>query len=330
MKTITMRAGFFSLLLSLLIVSCTDELGPNDNDPNPNNPNPPGELALFAIDTAKINTLTITGTNETTIINRMENLNSYFGDLSISPDGEKLAYTNYQASGTVPDMVVTRELRVANADGTADHAVYTSNEAGINIASVRYCSDGKIFFMVETFFPDATRTLHLVNADGTGLETITGQYNLVDISNDRNYYLLNPSMGANGAAVAIIDRNGDGGAGGLYHNEDFDGIDEFAVGRGVFTKDGKLAVIPYKDGSAIKARVVNMETKASATNILVEGVSDNWINFHLDMAADSNRGIITLTGMDYAKSKSYVFNLTTGDVAVPFENNDAHVRVYVK
>lgn len=322
MKTLKITgAAFCMFLAAMLTASCSSD----DNDENVN-PGPTGETVLVAIDTAKINVMRIDGTSETTIINRMENLNSYFTDLSFSPDGTKIAYTNFQATGVVPNMTYTRELRVADIDGSNDHAVYTVYESGVSFGAVKFGNDNKIFFKTQTVFPSASTTLHLVNADGTGHEVVPGTFNMTDVSASRQYYIV-PSMSS--ANVTIIDKNGDGGFGGTYHNENFGGIDQYAIGNGVFTSDDKYAVIPYKDGNDIKVRIINMATKAAETKTIAQAASANWVNYHLSMGVD--KGVLTLRGADYAKSKSYVFNLTTGEVAQPFENNDDTVsNVYIR
>lgn len=320
MKTLKLTGAICSFLFIALMASCSDD----DTQPN-NGGNPQtGELTLFAIDTAKVNVMTRTGTNETTIINKKVNLNSYLNDLSISPDGTKIAYTNYQASG-MPSNSYMRELRVANIDGTNDRVLYADDNPSVNIGNIRFCSDNKIFFVISTAFPAASNTLKLVNADGTGLETIQGGYNLSDISDDRRFYLV-PSQTVN--AVTIIDKNGDGGAGSLYHNVTFTQDQELR--SGVFTNDGSVAVIPFKEGNQVKARVVNVAAKTHEDITLITGLGSGWISFQLEMAADNKHGIVSITGNDYTKSKSYVFNIETKQVDTPFENNDDNVySVYI-
>ncbi|RZJ70778.1 MAG: hypothetical protein EOO45_12445, partial [Flavobacterium sp.] len=107
MKTIKSSVAIGLLLLAASFTSCS-----NDDTTTNNNNNEPGELALFVIDTARVNSISLTGTNATTIIDRMENLNSYISDLSISPDGTMIAYTNYQSVFS-PDAAYKREVRVA-------------------------------------------------------------------------------------------------------------------------------------------------------------------------------------------------------------------------
>jgi hypothetical protein len=89
-------------------------------------------------------------------------------------------------------------------------------------------------------------------------------------------------------------------------------------------------VIPYEEGADLKVRVINMTTRTSSDITVITGLSGGWLSYHLAMAADSDRGILTVTGEGYAKSKSYLFNLSAGTVAAPFENNDENVlNVYI-
>jgi len=321
MKKFTISGLLFIFILSLSVMSCSDDSDENVT-PEPE-PQPAGEAMLFAIDTARVKTVTLTGVTGTTIVDRMENLNSYISDMSISPDGTKIAYSNYQSVFT-PSMAYTREVRVANIDGSGDHVIYTSSDSGVSIGAIRFCSDNKIFYVTQTSFPDLTRTLNVINADGTGNQVLQGQYDIVDVSDDRQYYLINDLATI---SISIIDVDGDNGAGGLYHNE---GIGGESLSEGTFTNDGSKAVIPYKDGNEIKVRIIDMATKTSTTKTLVSGLGSGWISYHLEMGADSNRGVVTLAGSDFPKSKSYVFNLTTGDVSAPFENNDENIfDVYI-
>ncbi len=316
---------FFCIAVGLM-ASCCSEDSTNENP----GPGEPGELVLVAIDTAKVVTMNQTGGGTAVVVNRLNNSSSYFSALSISPDGTKIAYGDYQTVTFSPDLVKTRQIRVAGIDGAGDNEIYSAEDTSISFGAIRYLSGNKIFFVEETYWPDATRKLMVVNSDGTGLQTLPGHYDVADITDDLAYLLVAPVMGANGPFVQIINRTGDNGAGSLHHNEAFDGIGEYAVGSGVFTADGKLAVIPYVSGSEIKARVINMDAKTSSDVTLVSGLSGGWLSYRLAMASDSNRGVITVTGEGYAKSKSYVFNLSENSVAAPFENNDENVlNVYM-
>jgi len=308
-----------------IMASCSSEDSSNQEPVTPQ-----GELLLVAIDTAKVITMTEAGTNPVVMLNRLTNTSSYFSSLSISPDAGKIVYDDYQTTSFSPDLISTRQIRVMNADGTGDHIAYESADTSVSFGAIRFCSNNKIFFVEETYWPDMSRKLHTVNADGSDLQTLQGQYNVADVTTDMNYFLLQPTAGSSSLAVQIIDRSGDNGAGSLYHSEPFSGIDEYGVGSGVFTADGKLAVIPYEEGTDLKVRIINMATRTSSDITVVTGLSGGWLSYHLAMAADSDRGILTVTGEGYAKSKSYLFNLSTNIVAAPFENNDENVLgVYI-
>jgi hypothetical protein len=314
MKKLKLTGAICFLLSAFLIASCSDD----DSQPNSNPAPQTGELALFAIDTAKVVVMSATGANATTIVNKMQNSNSYIGEMSVSPDGSKFAYSNYQR--TFNPQTSTTEIRVANLDGTGDHVVFTSPESYLSISSIRFCSDNKIFFVTQTSSP-FVRKMHTVNPDGTAHEESGGNYSMIDISNDRKYLLMEAQMPSNN--VRIIDRSGDGGAGSVYHTEAFTAVQ--TAREGTFTSDGKLAVIPYKEGNDMKVRIIDVAAKTATNKTLITGLGSGWLSFHLEMAADSNRGVITLTGSDYIKSKTYVFNLATGEVAAPFENNDENI-----
>ena len=314
------------LAIFLFLASCSSDDAPdNNNDPDPDPQ--PTDLVLVAIDTARVVVMTATGGDQAVVLDRLQNTNSYFGGLSISPDGTKFAYSDYQMTGNWPDQVRTRQIRVANADGSGDHMAYEAENTEVYFEAVKFCDNNKIFFTELTDFPDPTRALKVVNADGTGLETLTGQHDVAGVSNDLNYYVSNASENMENPIVQIIDRNGDNGAGGLYHNESFAGEDPYMIGEGVFTKDGKKIVIPFTSGTDAKARIIDMETKTSTTITIVSGITSAWFVYNLAMGSDSNRGVATIAGED--NSMSYVFNLSEGTVAAPFENNDDNVmQVY--
>lgn len=300
------------------MVSCS-----SDDSGTPAGPINAGELKLIAIDTAKVNTISITGTNEQTILNKLVNSSSYIGDFCISPDGTKFIYVNQQMEGTVPNLVFTREIRKANIDGTGDVRLYGVPNQETHIGKIKYCSDGKIFFGTYTIFPDAARALHVMNADGTGLADLNWGGDIIDASDDRAYYLVNITAGAQ-----ILDADADNGLPGMYHTESIGSAAD--IGDGVFTNDGKYAVVPYKENATIKAKVIDMATKTSETLTLITGLGSGWTNYHLEMASDGKRGVVTITGSDYAKSKTYIFNRETGTVEAPFENNDENIfDVYV-
>lgn len=298
------------------MVSCS-----SDDSGEPTEPIGPintGELKLFAIDTAKVNTISMTGTNEQTVLNKLVNSSSYIGDFCLSPDGTKFIYVNQQMEGVVPNLVVIKEIRKANIDGTGDVKLYETLDTDIYIGKIKCCSDGKILFETYTNFPNVTRDLHVMNADGTGLTDLNWGSEIMDVSDDRAYYLVETTAGPQ-----ILDADADNGMPGLYHAENLSSAE--SIEDGVFTNDGKYVVLPYKESSTIKARVINMATKTSETITLITGLGDGWISYHLEMSSDGKRGVVTITGSDYTKSKTYVFNIETQAVETPFENNDENI-----
>jgi len=316
MKTIT---TLFKVCFAVVLISLTSCSNDDASEPTPPvGPINTAELKLFAIDTAKVNRITMTGTNEQTILNKLVNSSSYIADFCLSPDGTKFIYVNHQMEGTVPDLVFVREIRKANVDGSGDVKLYEISDQETHIGKIKYCSDGKIFFGTYTIFPNVTKNLHVMNADGTGLTDLNWGSDIMDASDDRAYYLV-----SNDAGVQILDADADNGMPGLYHTEDMGASED--IDDGVFTNDGKYVVIPYKENNTIKARVIEMATKTSETITLITGLGNGWTSYHLEMASDGKRGVVTITGADYTKSKTYLFNAETGVVEAPFENNDENI-----
>lgn len=298
------------------MVSCS-----SDDSGQPTQPVGPintGELKLFAIDTAKVNTISMTGTNEQTVLNKLTSSSSYIGDFCLSPDGTQFIYVNQQREGVVPNMLYIREIRKANVDGSGDVKLFEITNQETHIGKIKFCSDGKIFFGTYTNFPDVSRNLHVMNADGTGLTDLNWGSDVIDVSDNREYYLVNTTSGPQ-----ILDADGDNGLPGLHHAENLSTAE--TIEDGVFTNDGKYVVIPYKEGNAVKARVIDMVTKTSETLTLISGLGTGWAIFHLEMGSDGKRGVVTIAGADYTKSKTYVFNIETGTVEAPFENNDENI-----
>lgn len=316
MKTITTLFKICFAVILLSMVSCS-----SDDSGEPTQPVGPintGELKLFAIDTAKVNTISMTGTNEQTVLNKLANSSSYIGDFCLSPNGTQFIYVNQQREGVVPNMLYIREIRKANVDGSDDVKLFEITNQETHIGKIKFCSDGKIFFGTYTISPDVTRNLHVMNADGTGLTDLNWGSDIIDVSDDREYYLVNTTSGPQ-----ILDADADNGLPGLYHYENLSTAE--TIEDGVFTNDGKYVVIPYKEGNAVNARVIDMTTKTSETLTLITGLGTGWSLFHLEMGSDGKRGVVTIAGADYTKSKTYVFNIETGTVEAPFENNDENI-----
>lgn len=317
MKKFTTLFKICFAVIILSMVSCSSD------DSNPSGPGTigggnTGDLRLFAIDTAKVNTISMTGTNENTVLNRLFNSSSYFGAFSLSTDGKKFVYADHQMTGAFPNFVNVNEIRIANSDGTDDVKIYELLDNQAYIDMIRLCSDGKIFFTLFKPFPANTSQAFVMNSDGTGIETKSYNGPIVDVSDNRQYYLIETSTG-----VQILDANLDNGAGGVYHSENI--ADPDNMKNGVFTNDGKHVVVPFKDGTTIKARIIDLLAKTATTMPLVTGLPSDWIYYHLEMASDGKRGVVTVSGGDFIKSKTYVFDIKTGIVNDPFENNDDNV-----
>lgn len=304
-------------IIILSLVSCSSD------DSNPTGPveigtGNTGDLRLFALDTAKVNTISMTGTNEVTVLNRLFSNSSYIAAFSLSTDGKKFVYADHQMTGSFPNLVYVDEIRVANSDGTNDIKIYGLSDSQSYVDMIRLCSDGKIFFTIFKPFPVNTSQAYVMNSDGTGIENLNYNGRIVDVSDNRNYYLIETATG-----VQIIDRTLDNGAGGVYYSENITDFDNMK--SGVFTNDGKSVIVPFKEGNAIKARIIDVAAKTSTTMPLVNSLPLDWIYYHLDMASDGKRGVVTVSGGDFIKSKTYVFDIKTGIVNAPFENNDNNV-----
>lgn len=306
-------------VLFISLFSCSND----DNGGGPTGPVNTADLKLFVIDTAKVNTISVTSTNEVTILNKRVNSSSYIGDFCISPDGKKIIYVNNQQTGVYPNLVSVREIRIANNDGSGDAKIYEELDNNTYIGTIRYCNDNKIVFSTLTYQGAfITAQVHEMNNDGTGLIEVHYAPNFEDVSADKGFYLVNTDT-----SVTIYDADADNGTPGLYHTETISTAE--SINGGTFTNDGKLAVVPYKEGNSIKAKVIDMATKTSNTVDLITNLSAGWYFYHLAMTSDSKRGIITVSSSDNTKSKSYIFDIKTGVVQAPFENNDENVsQVY--
>lgn len=313
---------FIGIVFTIFSCSSTDE---ESLTPNNNNPINPAELKLFVIDSAKINTISSLGTNEITILNRKVNSSSYIKQLSIGPNAEKIAYIDSQNAGN-PSFIITNSLRVVNANGSNDTELFSTTDH--QIIAIKYCTDGKIHFAKRHNTTNAVK-FGTINADGTGLQEATGYYgSIVDITNDRKYILLEANTLSATPNVQIIDLSLDGGAGEPYHTENFAGVDPYQIREGNFTQDGKYAVIPFKDGSDIKIRIVDMATKTATTKVIVTGIT-GWASLDVELASDSNRGVLTVMGENFTpKTNTYLFKLNDTVITNFLNNDDTVLNVY--
>ena len=322
-----------SLITAITISSCSSSSDDAKSPPapQPSGPVNSGSLNLIAIDTAKVIKMNENGSSPVVVLNRNLNQNSYMSDFCFSPDGTKFIYVDVQASGVVPNFVRSVKLKIANINGTSDTDLFTAQNAlqGSEISSIKYCSDGKIFFAYKMATASGNAfasTYNTINPDGTGLTNsnpVSGQY--FSVSNDRRFYITNATaVGTTTTNTIIYDKTLDGGAGGVYHIENsLAGSD---LGNPSITNDGKYVVIPFKIGNEIKLRIVDMATKTGVTKSIVTGLASNGYDyFRFHMASDNIRGVLTVGGQNSQKSKSYVFNTSTGVASTPFENNDENV-----
>ena len=321
-----------SLITAITISSCSSSSDEAKSPaPQPSGPVNSGSLNLIAIDTAKVVKMTENGSSPLVVLNRKLNQNSYMSDFCFSPDGTKFIYVDQQASGVVPNFVKSIKLKIANIDGTGDTDLFTAQNAlqGSSISSIRYCSDGKIFFAYKMATSNGSATAlnyNIINPDGTGLTSANaasyGEY--FNVSNDRRFYSnIASSTGNNGFRWYIYDKTLDGGAGGVHSQVDFAQTIELAYSS--ISNDGKIAVLPYKDGNTIKLKIVDMTTKVASDKTILSGLAAGYTSFRFHLASDSVRGVLTMTGQNYPKSKSYVFNTSTGVASAPFENNDENI-----
>jgi len=320
MKKINLLFIVFGLSFLMSLFSCSSDDGGNSNTNGSVNT---GELKLFLLDTAKVNTISPTGTNEKTIVNRLFNLNSYISGMAISPDGSKIVYSESQTTGVYPNLVHSKEIRIANNDGSDDRSLFSSTSNEVNFGGIKVSTD-KVYFMTYNYTAN-TKTINTVNLDGTGLQSDPAYYFIEDISTDGKYFTVPVSDNQTDFLARIMDKTGDNGAGSLYHAETFPLTAE-KLTSGIFTNDGKKVIYAYVEGSDVKIRSLDIATKTAQTVSIIQNVNLEFFNLSMSMASDSNRGVITIA--DYnanTPSKSYVFNLATTTVTSTFSNNDDNI-----
>lgn len=329
MKKITF---YFALLILVLLsfMSCSttpDEPLPSTSDVNVNT----GPLKLFVLDTARVKTISMTGTNETTILNRFVNTSSYIYQLSLNANGSKFVYSDVQGSSQNGMFTATKTVRIANANGSGDMVVYTVPTSTAStqheLSLIKYGSN-KIFFVTTTrTFVGGVMSIiskfNSINPDGTGLVTVNfvgSQIYSGDITSDGKFYGSSNSSGT-GGSFTIMDRTGDNGGGSVYYTDTFSS--SLNVSNLVFSYDNKFAYYSYLEGQTLKVKIINMATKTAEIKTVATGVTTSGFSSGLDIsvASDNNRGIIVVNQYDNNPTKSYVFNLTSGSSAT-FNNND--------
>ncbi len=298
---------------------------------NPNVVVNTGNLRLFVIDTAKVNTIMPNGSSETTILNRMVNTSSYISSFSINNDNSKFAYVDNQGAFTTIFTPVNT-VRVSNSNGTADVAIYTApantNSVTNQIGFVKFGAS-KIYFAtaVQTLqgaFLSTIAKLSSCNFDGTGLvaENLQGDLYNTDVTTDGRYLASNTALPYT-PAIQIIDRTGDGGAGSVIFQEN---LPNGNTSKPVFAYDNTFAYFAFAETQSIKIRIINMTTKTAETKIIATGFTPTSFYISLSVGSDKNRGVVTVDPFSSAPTKSYVFDLTSG-VSTNFNNNDNTVQV---
>ena len=330
---INFKHNFLSLAVGCLtlLTSCTK----SDPDPTPVVVPPPtvigtntGDLKLFVIDTAKVNTVTMTGTNETTILNKKINMNSYIGDFSLNSDATKFVYVDNQ--GSAP-----KTIRMANSNGTSDAVIYAApaNTATVS-TQIKYLKFGtsKIYFATEKQTISGPTSsiitkMNTINFDGTGLISENAPFGGNDMTNESKYIISKASVvGTTNERIFITDRTGDNGAGTTYHFVDVPTTKTFYASKPVFSYDNKIAYYSYIESQNLKVEIINMTTKTSETKTIASGIAFTFFNLNISVASDNNRGVVTVEnyGTRTAPTKSYVFNLSNS-TSTSFNNNDAYI-----
>jgi hypothetical protein len=329
-----MKSKFLSLATIALFAIISTSCSTFDSEPTPPVVTPPpvvsntGDLKLFVIDTAKVNTITMTGTNETTILNKKINLNSEIVNLSINSDGTKLVYIERQ--GSTP-----QTIRTANINGTNDALVYTAPGNTATVSNqIKYIKFGanKIYFAtdIQTITGPTSSIvtkMNTINFDGTGLISENAPFGGSDTTNDSKYIASKASVvGSTNEQILIFDRTGDNGAGSLYHSVNVPTTKTFFESKPVFSYNGKFAYYSYIESQNLKVEIINMTTKTSETKTIATGIAFTFFNLNISVASDNNRGVVTVEnyGVRTAPTKSYVFNLSSS-TSTSFNNNDGYI-----
>ncbi len=315
--------------LALLLASCKKKSDPEPEDPAPTTTSAAttggattggvntGPLTIYVIDTAKVNTISETGTGETTIINKTINSSSYIMDFCPTMDGNKLVYGISQSNFSGPTPVYTKELRIADKNGSNDVLLYSIPGGTTYISSIKAGTNNKIYYTVQSF---PNNIMYSVNTDGTAHSQVFQWNGMVDNISTNSTYLMCPLNSSN--KVQIIDRTGDGGAGSLYYTEDLTASAITHVGHGCFSYDSQKAFIPYNESSTLKLRVIDMANKTSTVKT-IGSISASFPQIFARVASDGDRIIVTVSDNN---SISYIYKISAGTVT-SFTNNDKYVAV---
>ncbi len=276
-----------------------------------------GPLAIYVVDTAKVNTITETGTNETIIINKTINSSSYIMDLSPTIDGTKLVYGISQSnfSGSIP--VYTKELRICNNNGNSDGLLYSIPGGTAYIGAIKAGLNNKVYYTVQ----GSSNILYSINTDATANTQLFSWPAMIDDISTNSTYLISKETNFGYNRVNIVDRTGDGGAGGIHYTENFLPLSAGDVGQGCFSYDTQKAFIPYNDGGTLKLKIIDMAAKSSVSKTITT-ISSSFPFISAKVASDGDRVVVTVSTS--VSSVSYIYKVSA-NTFTSFTNNDHYV-----
>ena len=174
-------------------------------------PAPPASTAnaVYYVDSAKIYSTSLTGTNRRLVVG-IDTLspNSYIGSLIRSNDGNKL-YFLHNTSGGTPVI----KLYGVNKDGTGLTMLKNMPAGGPEYSLLRATADNKIVFYQAAITPPSTfvNTLQIINTDGTNQTTLaalpTGSPNIFRLSVSVNRYISYDGTGSGTLQTGTISGN---------------------------------------------------------------------------------------------------------------------------
>ena len=174
-------------------------------------PAPPAsnDNAVYYVDSAKIYSTSLTGTNRRLVVG-IDTLspNSYIGSLIRSNDGNKL-YFLHNTSGGTPVI----KLYGVNKDGTGLTMLKNMPAGGPEYSLLRATADNKIVFYQAAITPPSTfvNTLQIINTDGTNQTTLaalpTGSPNIFRLSVSVNRYISYDGTGSGTLQTGTIFGN---------------------------------------------------------------------------------------------------------------------------
>lgn len=298
-------------MMLMVAFSCNS----NDLMDDPNAPT--AELKLYLIDTAKIKSVKPDGTAEKILVNCQLDSSSSIATLCFNNEGSKIVYVDSQASIWPASK---NSIRSVNSDGTADQQIYLVD--GLNIRMVKVTSDNKIFAVQSDWQYGNVKYLTM-NLDGSALQVATGSNVYSDVTKDKKYGITYPGMGLDPTKMRIIDLAGDNRGGSLYMQFGF----PVQPHKGSFSNDGKYAIIPFKDGTDLKLRMVDIAAKTFTDKIIRSNYSSTWAHLFARLSNDSKKLVYTIAG-DAPKSETVIVNLADNSTTSFFNNDDNIFEVY--